>query len=503
MNTDSLIFSDKSFYTVCTLLLVYGIIGTIFLECFYVNYDIWDHVAQITAFRDNLFNPVDPYARAENISHILTPYHQLLGLTAKITGLSPLMIFSIAGIFNLIFFLYSVRITARCMFSDHKYSMIVLIVLLGFWIYAPGSSGVYDFSLIPVTLGYPYRAVFPILLIVIAKIRNNLGVGAYVSFTLLTALVFTIHPLSGTFLMLVIGAKSLMGNEWNKKKIVMIIMPVISLILTFFWPYYPVLKFISSAQNLSVFNLPEAYYFYYQTTYTISLLLVPSIIVMNEKLKIKEYDFRLLLLLLLTPLLTLNYFIFHNEPLARFSVLFTLMLHFLTIEWLITKWLTRGNSHRNAFLVVTGILLIMQMEFSFTTISLFPDILKNKPLGYHSNFRYYNEYQQLDVWIKDGGIILAPLNVSVMISRTTHQYVVAYYYPNPAIPGTKEKSADVDKYFSTSSFSEKNSILKKHKVKYLITKEEIFSLSKQGLKLTQLGKIDDYPVYRILDINER
>lgn len=93
--------------------------------------------------------------------------------------------------------------------------------------------------------------------------------------------------------------------------------------------------------------------------------------------------------------------------------------------------------------------------------------------------------------------------VSVMISRTTHQNVVAYYYPNPAIPGTKEKSADVDKYFSTSSIKEKNSILKKNHAKYLISKESFFSLSKQGIKLNQLGSIDGYPVYRILDINER
>jgi len=481
---------------------VYGIIGTIFLECFYVNYDIWDHVAQITAFRDNLFNPVDPYIRAGNISHILTPYHQLLGLTAKLTGLSPLIIFSIAGIFNLIFFLYSVRITARYMFGDFKYSLIVLLVLLGFWIYAPGSSGVYDFSLIPVTLGYPYRAAFPVLLIVISKIRIDMSVSTYLSFTLLTALVFTIHPLSGTYLMLVIGAKSLMSNEWNKKKILMMVMPVISLILTFFWPYYPVLKFISSAPNLSVFNLPEAYQFYYKTIYTIALLLLPSITMIIEKLKRREYDFRLLILLLLTPLLTLNYFFLKNEPLARFIVLLTLVLHFLTIEWLITKWLTKGKTHRVTFFLTAGILLIMQMQFSFTTISLFPDILKNKPLGYHSNFRYYHEYQQLDEWIKDGGIILAPMPVSVMISRTTHQNVVAYYYPNPAIPGTKEKSADVDKYFSTSYIKEKNSILKKYHAKYLISKEEISPLSKQGLKLTQLGTIDDYSVYRILDINE-
>lgn len=120
------------------------------------------------------------------------------------------------------------------MFGDLKYSLIILIVLLGFWIYAPGSSGVSDFSLIPVTLGYPYRAVFPVLLIVISKITLDLNVKTFLIFTLLTALVFTIHPLSGAFLMLVICAKSLMNNEWSSKKMLMMIMPLISLILAFF-----------------------------------------------------------------------------------------------------------------------------------------------------------------------------------------------------------------------------------------------------------------------------
>lgn len=498
--TDSLIFSEKSFYIISTLILLYAVVGTIFLECFYVNYDLWDHVAQISAFRDNLLNPVDPYIRAGNISHILTPYHQLLGMAAQLTGLSSLIILYIAGIFNLIFFLYSVRITALHMFGDSKYSLVVLMVLLGFWIYAPGSSGVYDFSLIPVTLGYPYRAVFPILLIVVSKIRSDLSVRAYLSFSFLTALVFTIHPLSGAFLMLFIGVKPLEDNEWSKRKILVMLMPLFSLILSFFWPYYPVLKFIASAQYLSVFNLPEAYNFYYKTIYTITLLLIPSIITIKEKLKAQEYDFRLLLLTLLTPLLALNYFFFHNEPLARFIVLLTLVLHFLTIEWLITKWLTKRKSYQMAFFVTTGILLVMQIQFSFTTISIFPDILKNKPLGHHSNIRYYYEYQQLDAWIKDGGVILAPVNISIMIARVTRQNVVTYYNANPAIPGTKEKSADVGNYFSTSSIKEKNVILAKYQVKYIVSKENYSSLQEQGLRLKLLGSIDDFPVYQILDI---
>ncbi len=68
---------------------------------------------------------------------------------------------------------------------------------------------------------------------------------------------------------------------------------------------------------------------------------------------------------------------------------------------------------------------------------------------------------------------------------------------------TKEKSADVIKYFSTSSVKEKNSILKKYQVKYLVSKENYSLLQKQGLKLKLLGSIDNFPVYKILDINEQ
>jgi hypothetical protein len=502
-NPEGLLYQEKTFILIATVLLLYGIVSSIFLECFYIGYDIWDHVAQITAFKDNLLAPIDPYLRGGNTSHILTPYHQLLGASARITGLTPLTVLSIAGLFNLAFFVYSVRVAACYLFGDVKYSLIVLIVLLAFWIYPPSSSGVNDFSLIPLTLGYPYRAVFPIIIIVLAKINNTIDFKTYIFYTLLTAYVFATHPLSGTSLMLLIGTKSLMSNEWNAKKFLMILLPFISLILTFFWPYYPILKFVFSLQNLSVFNLPEAYQFYYETIYTIALIFIPSMLMIVEKIKTRTFDFRLLLLALLTPIVTINYFFLYNEPIARFIFLLNFLLHLLTIEWFIKKWLPKSKSHQLAFFSLAGILLILQMEFSLRTISIFPDMLKDKSIGYHSNFRLYHEFQELDNWVKDGGIILAPLDVSVMITRVTHQNAVVYYYPNPAIYGTKEKSADVIKYFSTSSVKEKNSILKKYQVKYLVSKENYSLLQKQGLKLKLLGSIDNFPVYKILDINEQ
>lgn len=485
------------------ILLLYGIISSIFLESFYIAYDIWDHVAQITAFKDNLFDPIDPYLQGGNFSHILTPYHQLLGAFAKITGLSSLTVLSIAGMFNLAFFIYSVRVAARYLFGDVKYSLVILIVLIAFWIYPPRSSGVNDFSLIPLTLGYPYRAVFPIIIIVLAKINNTIDFKTYIFYTLVTAYAFATHPLSGASLMLLIGTKSLMSSEWNKKKILMLLLPIISLILTFFWPYYPILKHVFSLQNLSVFNLPEAYQFYYKTIYTITLILPPSILMIIEKIETRTCDFRLLLLVLLIPVVIINYFFLHNEPIARFIFILIFVLHLLTIEWLIKKWLPKGKSYQMVFLFLTGILLIMQLEFSFKTISIFPDLLNSKPIGHHSNFRYYNEFLKLDEWINDGGRILAPVDVSVMITRVTHQDAVVYYYPNLAIEGTKEKTADVVKYFSTSSIQDKKSILKKYQVKYLVSKENYSLLLEQGLKLKLLGSIDSFPVYKILDISEQ
>ncbi len=497
------LFQNKTFTIASVILLVYATISTIFLESFYISYDIWDHVAQITAFKDNIFSPVDPYLRGGNFSHLLTPYHQILGSISKLLGLTPYTIFSIAGIFNLAFFIFSVRDVSQYVFGDIKYSLIILIVLLGFWYYPPVSSGVYDFSLIPLTLGYPYRAVLPVLLIVFAKINCNLNVKSYVLYTILCTFIITTHPLSGAFLMLLIGSKALMFEGWNNKKIKLLLLPVISLLLAFLWPYYPIFKLINSATELNVFNLPDAYQIYYKTFYTVTILLIPSLIVVIDKIKSRDYDYRIALITLLAPILLLNYIFFHNEPIARFVILLTFVLHLLTIEWLITKWLPKGSKQQLSFVVFSCVLFILQLQFSFTTVSIFPDIQRNKPLGHHSNFRYYNEYLKLDDWIKDGGIILAPIEVSLMISRITHQNVVAYYRKNLAIKGTNEKSADVINYFSTSSVHNKNSIIAKYHVKYLVSKENDSALKKQGLNLKYLGSIDDYPVYRIDGLNEQ
>jgi hypothetical protein len=284
---------------------------------------------------------------------------------------------------------------------------------------------------------------------------------------------------------------------------VVLCLPVVSLFITFFWPYYPILKFIGLTQGLSVFNLPEAYKFHYKTIYTVTLLIIPSILIVIDKIRARERDFRISLLIFLTPIVILNFFYIHNETIARLMVLVTFILHLLTIEWLITKWLQRGKSRQLAFIFISMVLLVMQMEFSFRTISIFPDILRKKPIGYHSNFRYYNQFLQLDEWIKDGGVILAPIDVSVMIGRITHQNIVAYYYANPAIAGSTEKNNDVNRFFHTSHKNEKLLILQKYRVSYLVTKEPISSIFNTGINFHKIGEIDYYPVYRIDSITSQ
>lgn len=504
LDFNSLIFSEKSFYIASILLLIYGIIGTIYLECFYVAYDVWEHIPQVMAFKDNPLSPVDPYLRGDNISHLLTPYHFLLGVLAHFFGLTPLLVFSVVGIFNLIFFLYSIRVLAEHHFGDKRYSLIVLLVLLFAWLYPPGSSGYYNFALIPLTLAYPYRAVFPLLLITIAKYHTEASPRVHLIYMFAAALAFSIHPLSGIFLLGVIFLKTILAEgDWDRKRVILLLLPCCSLLLTIFWPYYPILGFLLSATKLNVFNLPDAYKFYYQTVWTLLILLIPSLIMLSARIRLKKFDFVFVLILLLIPPLVINYFIIQNEPIARMIVFLTLMSHLLFIEWVIEKMKQINFLQFTIFVSIFTLLLLHQFSFSLQTISIFPEILNGKPIGYFSNFRYYNEYQNLDKWIIDGGVILAPMPVSVMISRTTHQNIVAYYFPNPSIPKSKEKSADVVKYFSTSSIMEKNSILKKYRVKYLVSKENPSMLREQGLKLKQLGSIDNFPVYKILDINER
>lgn len=455
------------------------------------------------AFKDNPLSPVDPYLRGDNISHLLTPYHFILGTAARLLGITPLLVFSFAGILNLIFFLYSIRVLAEHQFGDKKYSLIVLLVLLLAWIFPPVSSGYYNFALIPLTLAYPYRAVFPVLLITIAKYNIGLSTRTYIVFLVSSALTFAIHPLSGGFILMVMVLKVLLAKgDWDRKRVILLLLPFCSLLLTILWPYYPILGFLFSATKLNVFNLPDAYKFYYQTVWTLLILLVPSIIMLSVRIRSRKFDLIFVLILLLIPPVTINYFVLQNEPLARIIVYLTLMLHLLFIEWVIERMKQINILQFTIFVSILTIFLLHQLSFSLQTISIFPEILKGKPIGYFSNFRYYNEYQNLDKWITNGGVILAPMPVSVMISRTTHQNIVAYYFPNPSIPKSKEKSADVVKYFSTSSVEEKNLILKKYQVKYLVSKENYSIFEEQGLKLKKIGIIDDFPVYKITNINE-
>jgi hypothetical protein len=84
-----------------------------------------------------------------------------------------------------------------------------------------------------------------------------------------------------------------------------------------------------------------------------------------------------------------------------------------------------------------------------------------------------------------------------MIVRVTHQKTVVYYYPNPAIPGTKEKSADIENFFSASSIEQKRSILKKYGVDYIITADRLETIQKLGVSAQIIGTLDGYNIFKI------
>jgi len=493
-----LLFSYRAFLVVSALLLLYAIVGSVFLEAFYTRYDIWDHIAQIIAFRDSPFSPVDPYINGNGASHLMTPYHFLLGIISKLSGLSPLVVFTAAGVFNLVFFLYSVKILAEKYFGDKNYSLTVLVVFLFGWLFPPLSSGYYNFGLIPLTLGYPYRFVFPFILLTVANFNPDEKFFKNLSYLFIAAFSFAIHPLSGAFIMLIILGKTIFAsNKWSFNRTMQMLLPVFALLISFLWQFYPIASMLFSSMETSVFNLPDSYKWYYTGIWSFLLLLPPSLITFYKVFKENRKDWRVILFVSLIPVYILNFFIIKNEPIARFTVFTLFLMHLATIEWMIRSFPLLGKISQHLVILAVGLLALLQFPFSFSTISVFPDFKNGKPLGYYSNFRYYNEYSRLDSLISDNGVILAPVPVSTMIVRVTHQKTVVYYYPNPAIPGTKEKSADIENFFSASSIEQKRSILKKYGVDYIITADRLETIQKLGVSAQIIGTLDGYNIFKI------
>lgn len=495
-----IILNPKSFKYFSIIFLLYNIIGNIILYSV-GGVDYWEHMAAMHSYSVDLVNPPNPYLLSDEPTHLHTPYHLFWGFFSKLIGIHIFFLFPIIAATNSLLFLMAVKFFARNILNEEKYSLPLALTMLVFWIYPWGYSGVYNFSLLPLTITYPYWFAFPASIILITFYGKTINFKNHntqyildIIYIFLIAVIFISHPLSGTFLVLVLLTKAFFLNQNNllgKSKYFLI--PVFGLCITLIWPYFPVANAILGSNQYAAKGFADTWdLFYKYSIIRISPALV-GVFFIYYKLSKNKLDFLSLSLSILILFYVLNYIFFHNVVISRFIIYIAFFGHVGVI--LALKYFEYQNNFdkiRLFFIIITLILLLPQLIVSIYRLGPTKDIIEKKPIGTFLNIKTFNEYSQLKNFISNDDVVIAPMRESWILPAIVGCKVVGVLHSNPFMKDYYERISDTKEFFNknTNSLHIKR-IIEKYSVKFVLVPKEFFSI-KNKLKYKELLKTKDF-----------
>lgn len=457
----------KVFWSFSILFVSYVVVGLVFIGKI-GGADYWEHLATIHSYSLNLINPDNPYILSENPTHLFTPYHLFWGAVSKILQIPPYWLLPIIGGLNTVFFIYATHQFSKNIIGNQKYTMLLILTMLFFWFQPWAWSGFYHFGLLPLTSVYPYWFDLPLSLLVIALYgeKNNLPI----LFIPIFPIAFLIHPLTGSFLMITTVLKALtLNNITWKQKISLLLIPPLSLLLSFLWPYYPVLDTILNSNKFSSIGFAGHYsmfYSYFIIRLAPALLGVPIVFVLLKK---KEY-FIPLSLFIFVSIYTLNYFFIHSSTLARYIIFIGFFLQVLIVVGI--KELRSKSVYKYFSTLYMGILIIsipLHLYSSILQIGIARSVLNKKPLMQNLNLDTYNRFILMRNYIKPKDVVMANMGNSWKLPGILGCRVVGVKHSNPFMKDYFLRKKQTKIFFDKSTSNQtKEEILKEYKVKYIL-----------------------------------
>jgi hypothetical protein len=498
----SILTSPIAFYIVATCLLAYVGWSLTVLRT-WSTLDYWEHLAVIGAYSRNLISPDNPYTGPGNLTHLFTPYHLFWGAICRLTGMHPVLLTPVIGIVNAGLFILASTVLAKHILRNRHLSLIVLITFLFFWFHPWKWSGFYNFGLLPTTSVYPYWCAFPIALIVLSLFMepSYRRVLRIIILSLVSAVVFLIHPLSGIFLYSVLVIKLLFLKDCEVlQRTQALALLAISGLIVFLWPYFPVLGAILSSP------FERNYYLYYlklPMRLAPMLLALPSLIYSAVK---KQYDFIFVSLIFFGALFIVNFKVMQIAPLARLITYIMLILHIFTVRtFQLSASRNIGSIWIILFLVIFSLFSPMQIQQSFSKLVIDPKgtIISNgvdlNTLDAGHNLQIKQRFEELSPWIGIDDVVVADVIESWILPAIIGCKVVSVAHSNPFMKDYRERKAAGKAFFAGNmSASDANELISHYGVSHILLKPSQRGLVDNiSLPVTEVWSDRGYILFRV------
>lgn len=245
---------DQRYYVLSAALLLLSLSFTLKNQ-WGAGIDIWEHAAAARELGHHPFDPSHPLFAVEAPHQLLSPYHLVLGLLARLPGLNIITVFDLAALANLVLLLVGLRMFTRRLLGRRHVDFYALLFILFLWGPTPWFfSGFLHFNVFPVVLPYPATFAKGLVFVgwaVYLRFLDGDDRRALVATVGIASVLLLAHPIDGVFFFVGLGALAVTRKPDQLQRHVAATGLAIatSVGLALLWPYYSLYDLLLGPQN--------------------------------------------------------------------------------------------------------------------------------------------------------------------------------------------------------------------------------------------------------------
>jgi hypothetical protein len=208
--------------------------------------DLWEHASVVRELATHPLSPKHPVLLLDAPHLFYSPYALGIALVSRTTGLDAVTTLGVAGIANLVFFLFSFKFFISMLFPENSeatsfYALLFVLFLWGIsqWCWSS------FFNLLSLSYTLPYPSTFSASMVFTALgmwilLTKSRSMKWIIPITAVSCIVLLTHPL--TYLFLAVGLVAIMLAEqpFHSNDVWLIVFVWgVSLLAAALWPYYP------------------------------------------------------------------------------------------------------------------------------------------------------------------------------------------------------------------------------------------------------------------------
>ncbi len=446
--------------------------------------DAWEHHRAIVALTHNLLHPGNPTFAVATPSIRYSPYIITLALISRVAHIDPYNVLSAAAVFNTILLVVGLWLVLK-QYGESASAAAVLLVMIALYGGAPGYAGSYALADLPVHQVNPSAFSFGLTLCAIALSRQIQALSGrtwlWAALIPLLGITFLDHAMTGAFTAVVLLAFAAHAPDRVRDRMLLGTLGVIvlTLALCMLWPWY--------SFKTALFSNPDRAYWFNRGILILMLSqwCAPAIVLglMAFPLRGRELVRRSLVGAGVCFAAAILSFALHSPALARFPMPGLVLLHipigiFVYENGLLrlSTWSRRFHAMREPHAdhaimetIAAMILLYCLVPMALAVVRepylarpYFATLLKqDKQLNLRARYAHLLE----NVGASD--VVLSDARTAWPVPSIHGRIVSALHYEF-FVHGQPQRDQDVEQFFSTATAIERESILRKYDVRWII-----------------------------------